>query len=319
MDRQNLTKTIAFGILVVILLALPMVIRDPYMMHIFIMIGINVILCASLRLTVITNIWNLGQIAFFAIGAYTLSLLMVYYNVSFWLLLPLAGIVTAAVSLGFGYVTIRVKGIYFLMLTLAFVEIVRLAILAAYGITAAQRVMNIPPPNPIIIPHLVRVEFISKTPYYYLILALVIITLVVLYLIERSRIGSILKSIATSEPLCESVGINITSYKVVAFAICSFFAGIAGGFYAPYLTLIAPGSFTVAASIMVLLAVVVGGVGSFWGPVIGAALLTVLPEALRGAVIYEPMVFAIILILIIFFLRGGLITLPRVVRSWLMR
>jgi len=243
---------------------------------------------------------------------------MVYYDVSFWLSLPLAGIAAAVVSLGFGYLTIRIRGLYFVMLTLAFVEMIRLTIIAV-PFLGAQRVMNIPPPNPIIIPYLLRVEFISKTPYYYLVLALVVITLAVLYLIDRSRMGDILKSIAASEPLCQSVGINTTRYKVLAFVICSFFAGIAGGFYAPYIGLIAPGSFTSWASIMVFLALVVGGVGSFWGPVIGASLMTALPEVLRGAVMYEPLISAAMLILILFFLPGGLASLPRVIRTRMVR
>lgn len=318
MNRHNLVRTTAFLILAAILLVVPIVIRDPYVVHILIMVGISIILCASLRLVLVTGIWNLGQIAFYAIGAYTLTLLMVYYDVSFWLSLPLAGIAAAVVSLGFGYLTIRIKGLYFVMLTLAFVEMIRLTIIAV-PFLGAQRVMNIPPPNPIIIPYLLRVEFISKTPYYYLVLALVVITLAVLYLIDRSRMGDILKSIAASEPLCQSVGINTTRYKVLAFVICSFFAGIAGGFYAPYIGLIAPGSFTSWASIMVFLALVVGGVGSFWGPVIGASLMTALPEVLRGAVMYEPLISAAILILILFFLPGGLVSLPRVVRTRMVR
>lgn len=318
MNRHNLVRTTAFLILAAILLVVPIVIRDPYVVHILIMVGISIILCASLRLVLVTGIWNLGQIAFYAIGAYTLTLLMVYYDVSFWLSLPLAGIAAAVVSLGFGYLTIRIKGLYFVMLTLAFVEMIRLTIIAV-PFLGAQRVMNIPPPNPIIIPYLLRVEFISKTPYYYLVLALVVITLAVLYLIDRSRMGDILKSIAASEPLCQSVGINTTRYKVLAFVICSFFAGIAGGFYAPYIGLIAPGSFTSWASIMVFLALVVGGVGSFWGPVIGASLMTALPEVLRGAVMYEPLISAAILILILFFLPGGLVSLPRVIRTRMVR
>lgn len=318
MNRQNLVRTTAFLILAAILLVVPIVIRNPYVVHILIMVGISIILCASLRLVLVTGIWNLGQIAFYAIGAYTLTLLMVYYDVSFWLSLPLAGIAAAVVSLGFGYLTIRIKGLYFVMLTLAFVEMIRLTIIAV-PFLGAQRVMNIPPPNPIIIPYLLRVEFISKTPYYYLVLALVVITLAVLYLIDRSRMGDILKSIAASEPLCQSVGINTTRYKVLAFVICSFFAGIAGGFYAPYIGLIAPGSFTSWASIMVFLALVVGGVGSFWGPVIGASLMTALPEVLRGAVMYEPLISAAILILILFFLPGGLVSLPRVIRTRMVR
>ena len=314
MNRHNLKNTIAFLILPLILLVIPGMTKDPYLFHILIMVGINVILCASLRLVIMTGVWNLGQIAFYAIGAYVVSLLMVYYGLSFWLVLPLAGIAAAVVALGFGYLAMRVKGMYFVMLSLAFVEMIRLTIINV-PFLSRYHVLNVPPPNPIIFPGLLRVEFISKVPYYYLILALVIIILAVLYRIERSRMGEIFKSIAAHEPLCQSIGINTTKYTVLAFVICSFFAGIAGGFYAPYLTLIAPRSFNMLASVMIFVPLIVGGVGSFWGPVIGATLLTVLPEILRGAVIYEPMIFAVILLLIVFFLPGGLTSLPGVIRS----
>jgi branched-chain amino acid transport system permease protein len=312
-NRHISAKTIALLLLAAILLVAPMVTKEPYVVHILIMAGISIILCTSLRLVVVTGVWNLGQSAFYAIGAYTLTLLMVYCGVSFWLLLPLSGIAAAVVSLGLGYVTIRVRGMYFAMLTLAFVEIITLTI-TAVPFLGAQRVMNIPPPNPIVIPHLLRVEFTSKVPYYYLVLALVIIILTILYMIERSRTGSILKSISAGESLCESIGIDITRYRVTAFVICSFFAGVAGGLYAPYVGLISPGSFNTSASIMIFLSLVVGGLGSFWGPVVGAVLLTTLPEVLRGAATYEPMVYTAILILIIFFLPGGLTSLPAVVR-----
>jgi branched-chain amino acid transport system permease protein len=317
-NRLNLVRMTTFMTLAVILLVAPIVIKDPYIVHTLIMAGISIILCASLRLVFMTGVWNLGQIAFYAIGAYILAVPMVYYHISFWLLLPLAGITAAAVSLGLGYLTIRVRGLYFVMLTLAFVEIIRLTIIAV-PFLGAQRVMNIPPPNPIVIPYLLRVEFISKVPYYYFMLALVIITLGVLYMIERSPIGGILKSIASNETLCESIGIDTTRYKVLAFVICSFFAGIAGGFYASYSGLIAPGSFGTQASIMVFLALVFGGAGSFWGPLVGAAILTVLPECLRGMANYEPMIFAATLILIIFFLPGGLTSLPRLIQSKMAR
>jgi branched-chain amino acid transport system permease protein len=311
-SRKDFTKTIAFVVLAAILIALPIVVRDSYIIHILIMVGISIILCTSLRLVLVAGIWNLGQIAFYAIGGYSATLLMVYYDVSFWFALPLAGLAAALVSLGFGYLTIRVKGVYFLLMTVAFVEIIRLTIIAL-PFLGGHRVMNIPPPS------LPGIEFLSKTPYYYLILFLVVITLVVLYLIERSRIGGIVKSVATSEPLCKSVGIDTTGYKVMAFVICSFFAGIAGGFYAPYVGLIAPGSFTVWASMMVFLALVVGGVKSFWGPVIGAAFITVLPEILSGAVSYEPMISGIILLLVIFLLPDGIVSLPGVIREKIMK
>jgi branched-chain amino acid transport system permease protein len=309
-----LRKMLTFLILAIILLSIPMVTRDPYFIHIFIMVGINIILCASLRLSHMTGIWNLGQIAFYAIGACILTMLKIKYQISFWLLLPFSGFVTALVAIGLGYLTIRVRGLYFVMLTMAFVEVIRLTIMAI-PFFGAIRFNAIPPPDTINIPHIFRIEFISKTSYYYLILVMVVIILTILYLIERSRVGETFKSIASSDPLCESVGVNTTKYRVMAFAICSFFAGIAGGVYAPYIGLIAPGNFTTWASIMVFMSLVIGGTDSFWGPVIGAAFMTILPEALRDAVKYEPMISAVILILIIFFLPGGLASLPNTVRS----
>ena len=309
-----LKKVLTFLILAIILLSIPTVMRDPYFIHIFIMVGINIILCASLRLSFMTGIWNLGQIAFYAIGACVLTMLKINYHISFWPLLPLSGVVTALVAIGLGYLTIRVRGLYFVMLTMAFVEVIRLTIMAI-PFFGAIRFNAIPPPNSINIPHLIRIEFISKASYYYLILVMVVIILTILYLIERSRVGETFKSIASSDPLCESVGVNTTIYRVMAFAICSFFAGVAGGLYAPYIGLIAPGNFTTWASIMVFMSLVIGGTGSFWGPVIGAAFMTILPEALRDAVKYEPMISAVILILIIFFLPGGLASLPGTIRS----
>ena len=101
--------------------------------------------------------------------------------------------------------------------------------------------------------------------------------------------------------------------------ICSFFAGIAGGLYAPYIKVIAPGNFTVWGSVELLLALVVGGIAYFWGPTIGAVLLTVMPEALRVVATYEPIVSSSILLLIVFFLPGGLASLPRVVRARMRR
>ena len=318
MNRRNLANKISIVILVIILLTMPIVIKGAYIIHIMIMAGISVILCTSLRLILMAGIYNLGHIAFYAIGAYLYTLLSMFFHLSFWLLLPLTGIIPAAISVGFGYLTIRVRGIYFLMMTLAFVEIVRLTLMAV-PFLGTRRVVSIPPPNPIVIPNLLTIEFNSKVPYYYLILVLIGITIAVLYFIEKSRFGDNLKSIAVSEPLCESLGINTTRNKVFAFAIGSFFAGITGCFFAGYVGIISPGTFSVWASVMLMLAVILGGAGSIWGPMIGATFMTILPEALRGAAIYEPMISATILILIIYFLRGGLITLPEVVRAKITR
>jgi len=280
------------------------------------MLGITILLATSLRLTLIAGIFNLGQIAFYGIGAYVLMELVTDLGISFWLGLPLAGIAAAIVALGLGYVTIRVKGLYFCMLSMAFVEFVRLTIIAI-PFLGALNPRPIPPPNPIVIPYLLRVEFISKVPYYYLMFALVAIMLVLLYRIEKSQMGAILKSMTESEDLTRGIGVNIVRYKVLAFVICSFFASVAGAFWSSYATIISPESFEVWKSIMVFIVAVVGGLGSLWGPVIGAAFLTILPEVLRAIVPYElePTFYAITLILIIYFVPPGLIGLPQVIQA----
>lgn len=309
MNRTKLLKSTFLLILAVILLVLPIIISDPYMMHIVIMVGIFIILTTSLRLTTIPGLWNLSIIAFYGIGSYAVYLLMTRLGLSFWLALLAAGIVAGIIAWGFGYVAIRTKGMYFCLLTIAFVETVRLTI-TEIPFLGGYKTLMVPPIDPIVIPHLFRVEFVSKASFYYLILILVAITLVVLYRIDKSRIGANLESIADSEPLAQSIGINITRYKVSAFCIGSFFAGIAGGFNASYSGVVAPEGITLWASMMVFIAVIVGGVGSVWGAVIGATILAALPEVFRGAVYYEPSLSSIVVILVVFFLPGGLITLP---------
>lgn len=318
MNKTKLLKLTCLLIPVIILLILPVITSDLYVLHIVVTVGIAVILAASIRLTAIPGLWNLSIIAFYGIGSYAVYFLMVYLGLSFWLALLTAGIVSGIIALGFGYATIGAKGLYFCLLTIAFVEVTRLAI-NEIPIFGGYRAVAVPPIAPIIIPHVLTIEFVSKMPFYYMMLILVAITLVVLHRIDKSRIGAILESIADSEPLAQSIGINITRYKVLAFCIGSFFAGIAGGFFASYSHIISPQSINLWAAMMVFIAMVVGGMGSILGPVIGATLLTVLPELFRGAVYWEPLLSAIVVILVVFFLPGGLITLPRLFQERLLK
>ena len=318
MNKTKLLKLTYLSIPVIILLILPVIVSDLYVLHILIMVGIAVILATSNRLTAIPGLWNLSIIAFYGIGSYTVYFLMAYWGLSFWPALLMAGIVSGIIALGFGYATLGTKGLYFCLLTVAFLEVTRLAI-NEIPIFGGYKAVQVPPIDPIIIPHVLTIDFASKIPFYYLMLILVAITLVVLYRIDKSRIGAILESIADSEPLAQSIGINITRYKVLAFCIGSFFAGIAGGFFASYSQVISPQSITLWAAMIVFIAMVVGGMGSIWGSVIGATLLTVLPELFRGAVYWEPLLVAIVVILVIFFLPGGLITLPRLFKKRLLK
>jgi branched-chain amino acid transport system permease protein len=306
-NRNYLILTII--VLAIVVLAMPLITKDPRNLHILIIAGIAVILATGLHLSQIVGLFNLGQAAFFAIGAYSLFLLRLNLGLSFWVTLPLAGMIAGIIALGLGFPFVKVKGVYFVMLSLALVEVVRLTIIAV-PFLGGYRTIIVPPIEPIL-----GVDLNSKIAQYYLMLGLVAITLVVLYRIQKSRIGATLKCIADNEPLAQSLGMRSSAYKVLAFSIASFFAGIAGGFYATYMMVIGPNDFTVWTSIRIFMWVVVGGMGFFWGPLIGAVFLTFLSSAFLGMAEYETIIVAIIIILVIFFLPGGIVTIPRLVQK----
>jgi branched-chain amino acid transport system permease protein len=197
------------------------------------------------------------------------------------------------------------------MVTLFLTEFIKLIAEQWRGLTGGvYGITGIPRPNAIIIPELLNVSFSSKVDFYYLALIIVIVTLLILYAIESSRIGMTFLSIQQSDLLAESVGVNSTGFRVLAFSIGCFFAGLDGAFYSHYLSAIAPGSFGFLLSIYAFIYVVVGGMRKFSGPIIGAIILTLIPELSRGFKEYEPFVFAGILLLVILLLREGVVSLP---------
>jgi len=299
-------RGLKYLILLVALIAVPAFTQDPYLLNLLITTGIWTTSVWGVRLIMSTGQLTLGHAAYMAVGAYASTLLTMKVGLSFWLAFPLAGLISSFVALLIGYPTLRIKGVYFSIITFAFAEIIRLIIvhwpslLGGYG-----GIPNIPAPSPIL-----SISFTSRIPFYYLILAISLITYLVMVRMEKSRIGKIFSSIHESDTLAESIGINIMKYKIVAFCIGCFFAGLSGSFYAHYFNFTSPEFFTIWQSIYCLIFVIVGGAGSVWGPPIGALFMTLVPELLRVAREYEPVIYAIILILIMFLLPSGLITLP---------
>jgi branched-chain amino acid transport system permease protein len=293
-------------IVLIVLLTLPVATRDPYFLNLFITVGIWTTSVWGVRLIMSTGQLTLGHAAYMAVGAYASTLLTMKAGLSFWLAFPLAGMISSLIALLIGYPILRIKGVYFSIITFAFAEIIRLIIvhwpdvLGGYG-----GIPNIPPPQPIF-----SIRFTSRVPFYYLILAISLATYLFMVRIEKSRLGRIFSSIHESDTLAESIGINIMKYKMIAFCLGCFFAGLSGSFYAHYFNFTSPEFFTIWQSIYCLIFVIVGGVGSVFGPFLGSLFMTLVPEFLRVAKEYEPVVYAIILILIMFLLPGGLVTLP---------
>jgi branched-chain amino acid transport system permease protein len=302
MDRRR----VGHFIVLVAAVSFPAVSQDPYLLNLLIMTGIWTTSVWGVRLIMSTGQLTLGHAAYMAVGAYASTLLVMKVGLSFWLAFPLSGFISAFVALLIGYPTLRIKGVYFAIITFAFAEIIRLIIvnwpslLGGYG-----GIPNIPAPQPFFF-----IRFTTRIPFYYLILAVSLVTYLVMVRMEKSRIGKIFSSIHESDTLAESVGINIMKYKVMAFCIGCFFAGLSGSFYAHYFNFTSPEFFTIWQSIYCLIFVLVGGAGSVLGPLLGSFFLTLIPEFLRVAREYEPVVYAIILILVMFLLPGGLITLP---------
>ena len=301
--------------LMLLLFLIPVFVKATYVLHILIMVAVNVILASSLRLIATSGQLSLGHGGMMAIGAYTSALLVMKLGFSTWATLPAAGLATGGIAVLVGYPFTRLRRIYFTMVTIFFAEVIRLIIEQWRELTGGTSgLLNIPRPNTIFAFGFVGIDFTSRAHFYYLILVMVLITLLVLYALEHSRIGLTLYSIQQADLLAESVGINTTRFKVIVFGIGSFFAGVAGAFYSHYMAVLTPTSFGVFYAINILVYMVVGGMGRFSGPIIGALVLTVLPESVRVLKEYQPFVFAGVMMLTVLFLPEGLVGLPERLR-----
>lgn len=292
-------------LIVVVLLALflPQIGGDYYV-HLFALVFTNVILAASLRPSLTCGQLNIGHSAFMSIGAYASALLAKNLAVPFELSLLCGALLAAAVGLAAGYPSLRLRGVYFAMVTVAFVEVIRLIAQLWVPLTRGMSGLSgIPKPS------VLGMTLTTKTSQYYLALVLTLVILVVLWKLESSRLGLIWKSIGMADHLAESLGVDIARHKLLAFALGCFFAGVAGSFYAHFIRFLFPPEFGFLMATNILVYNFVGGRGHFAGPIIGAVFLSLLSEPFRGSP-YETIFFSIAMLLTIVFLPGGLITLP---------
>jgi branched-chain amino acid transport system permease protein len=283
---------------------------SPYWVHVFIMSVFNIGMAASVRLIFLAGEISIGHAAFMAIGAYTSALLVKNLGCSFWLGLPAGAITAALIALFIGHITLRAKGIYFIITTLAFGEVI-LLIISNWGLLGAVNgISKIPRPAP-----LFGLTFTGHVSNYYLVFLLTLLTLGICYRFERSHYGLILRSIAQAPQITESIGINIMSHKVLAFVLACFLAGMYGSFYAHYTTVIHPDMFSLYQAVMFLIYFQIGGVGSIWGAIVGGGFLTLVAEFLRKTHHLEILCFGALLMVIVLFLPEGLISLPFKVNS----
>lgn len=303
-------KLVACIVFLVILVLLPIFLKSPYELHLLITIMTTSIAALGFRLVYNIGKTSVAQGSFVAIGAYTSALLVIRLGLSFWLTLPLAGLVAAAIGGIIGYPALKLRGAYFVILTFGLAEAIHLALLNGGNLTGGcMGIPGIPSPNPIVLPGLISIEFTSKVPFYYLALALLVLTIVVMYRLDHSRMGRIFGAIHDNDKLAESVGINLGKYTTLAFTIACFFSGLAGAFLAHYVGVITPLSYGLWQGVYYLIYVIVGGAGNIFGPIIGTAGLTYLGRFLIAFGQYQLIIYGAILIVFMMFLPNGLLSL----------
>ena len=300
---RKLRVPIVLAGLVILALLVP-VLGGDYYVHVFALVFTNVILAASLRPSLTCGQLNIGHSAFMSIGAYTSALLAKNLAVPFEISLLCGALLATAVGLAIGYPSLRLRGVYFAMVTVAFVEVIRLIAQLWVSLTRGMSGLSgIPKPS------LLGITLTTKASQYYLVVGLALVILLVLWKLEHSRLGLIWKSIGMGDNLAQSLGVNIARHKLLAFMLGCFFAGIAGAFYAHFIRFLFPPEFGFLMATNILVYNYVGGRGHFIGPIVGAIFLSLLSEPFRGSP-YETIFFSIAMLLTILFLPGGLITLP---------
>jgi len=264
----------------------------------------------------LTGEWSLIHVVLMGVGAYASALLTKDLGVSFWIALPLAGLITSAVAGLLSFPLFRMTEFYFLIGSFAAGEAIRLAwkyFSVPFG--GPKGLKFIPSPE-ITLPGVGTVEIWEPIPYYFLVLTVVSLCLWILYRLEHSRIGLTLHAVHWKAPLAESVGIDTWRYRTLAFVVASFFVGIGGSLFGHYLGTINPNQFGVGIMVFVLVWVIVGGTKTFAGPIVGVTVLSILNEVFRGADEWRPAIYGAILIATVLFLPDGLESLPRRIREW---
>jgi branched-chain amino acid transport system permease protein len=282
---------------------------SSYTLHIFILTFIYTITTVSLRTITTSGQFPLAHGAFMGVGAYAAGMTSRWLGWSCWITIPSAALFTAALGILIGYPFSRLRTLYYAMGSLFF-GLGVIQIIYAFGDWTGgySGFYGVHP-----------MFTGSKVPYYYFFLGLAVVCTVALYRFEFSRIGTNLKAIHQSHEVASSVGINEGWYRVMVVGVGCFFAGIAGACYAHYNLVISASSFNLGATLGLFMGVLVGGIGSFAGPIIGTFILVLAPEFLRDLKIYSPLVSAAILLIVVYLMPRGLVSLPQLMRLWYIR
>ncbi len=307
----------------VFLFSIPLWMTNQYYLHILIIAGIFIIAAMSLNLLLgYTGQLSLGHVAFFGIGGYTSALVSLGFDLELtdrysfvfpaqpvWIAF-LAGIVVA----GFfgwliGKISFKVRGAYFVIVTISFAEVVRLVALNWIDLTEGPMALNNIPPFTLGVPGLWELTFLRKIPNYYLVLVTCILSYVVIARLVGSRLGRAMIALRENEPLATSVGVDVTRLLVLAAVVSAAIAGAAGGLYTHYIRIIDPDVFMFIYTVTMVIMVVTGGKGTLAGPIVGGLIFGILPEVLREVASPEMqwVIYGLLMIVIVYFLPDGIV------------
>jgi branched-chain amino acid transport system permease protein len=255
-----------------------MILPDSYVMRVLILVLLFAAMGQAWNLvTGLTNQVSLGHAAFFGIGAYTSTLLLIEYRISPWVGMLIGGVIAAAVSLLLSYPTLRLRGHYFALATLGFGEVVRIVADSWGQLTGGPIGLTVPLLGG---NNIAMFQFQNAYFYYYIMLAALVAVSLVFWLVKTSRMGYLLRAVRENQDAAEVIGVNTTQVKVRMMTLSAFITAMLGTLYAQYNTFIDPSSVFGLVSISVFMALmcIVGGLGTVWGPIVGAALLIPLQE-----------------------------------------
>ncbi|HEX5529797.1 MAG TPA: branched-chain amino acid ABC transporter permease [Methylomirabilota bacterium] len=290
---------------------------NPYHLHTLIMAGIFAVLALSLNLLLgYTGQLSLGHAAFFGIGAYATGLLTVKLEWSPWVGLLAAVVLPGAAGYVIGRLALKLRGAYFVLLTISFAGCVSLVSVNWMDLTNGPLGLPGVPPLEIALPGLPPLSLRTKAAFYYVVLAAVALSYLVCLALIRSRVGRALVALRENETLAASVGIDGTHYLVLAAVVSAAMAGFGGGLYAHYTRFVSPEVFLFTYTVTMVIMVVAGGKGTLAGPIVGAVLFTVLPEALRAATSWQwqMLLYGVLLVGVLFFMPEGIVPAAR--RRW---
>ncbi|WP_300669742.1 high-affinity branched-chain amino acid ABC transporter permease LivM [Desulfoluna sp.] len=304
-ESNPMIQRIFYTLLIVMALLFPFV--NDYQTTILTTALMYVILGLGLNIAVgLAGLLHLGYVAFYAVGAYTYAILNMHYGVGFWVALPLGGLLATLFGIALGIPVLRLRGDYLAIVTLGFGEITRITLENWDALTQGPSgIAQIPKPG------LFGMELTTQQGImyvYYLAVALAILTVFCTYRLQNSRIGRALMAMREDEIASQAMGINIARTKLTAFALSASFAGMAGVLFAAKTGFINPQSFTFMESAIILSIVVLGGMGSILGVIIGALILILLPEYLREVGNYRMLLFGASMVIMMIFRPQGIIS-----------